>query len=118
MAQADSNHTTKPSSSIHDPLTNRTHESNTGDRGGMSSVTRRTIMNSIAVLPIVAALPVAAPAMSSTVARGGALDAELVQAANDLQVVDRAIGDLCSKFDDADSREDYLALENRRNEHI
>jgi hypothetical protein len=75
-------------------------------------------MNSIAVLPIVAALPVAAPAMSSTVAGGGALDAELVQAANDLQVVDRAIGDLCSKFDDADSREDYLALENRRNEHI
>src|SRR5712664_1432197 len=45
MAQADSNHTTKLSTLIHDPLTNMTHESITGDRGGMSSVTRRLAMS-------------------------------------------------------------------------
>src|SRR6266700_1003340 len=66
MAQADSNYTTKPSALIHDPLTNRTHESNTGDCGGMFSVTRRSIMNSLVALPIVTALPVAAPAMTAT----------------------------------------------------
>jgi hypothetical protein len=47
MAQADSNYTTKLSSSIRDPLTKSTHESITGDRGGMSSVTRRLAMNMI-----------------------------------------------------------------------
>jgi hypothetical protein len=47
MAQADSNRTTKLSSSIRDPLTKSTHESITGDRGGMSSVTRRLAMNMI-----------------------------------------------------------------------
>jgi hypothetical protein len=35
MAQADSNYTTKPSALIHDPHTNRTHESTTGDCGGL-----------------------------------------------------------------------------------
>jgi hypothetical protein len=63
-------------------------------------------------------MPVAAPAMPSTTDQA-ALDIDLVQAADDLQAADRAIGDLCKKFgDDADSREDYLALEDRRNEHI
>jgi hypothetical protein len=73
-------------------------------------------MNSMVALPIVTALPVAAPFMNID---QGALDIELVQAAQDLQAVDHAIGNLYRKFgDDADSREDYLALEDRRNEHI
>jgi hypothetical protein len=77
-------------------------------------------MNSLVALPIATALPVAAPAMPSTIAadRSG-IDTDLVQAAHDLQAVDQAIKNLCNKFgDDADSREDYLALEDRRNEHI
>jgi hypothetical protein len=75
-------------------------------------------MNSMVALPIVTALPVAAPSMTMNIDQG-ALDIDLVQAAHDLQAVDQAIGNLCRKFgDDADSREDYLALEDRRNEHI
>jgi hypothetical protein len=50
MAQADSNHTTKLSSSIRDPLTKSTHESITGERGGLSSVTRRNAMSMIATV--------------------------------------------------------------------
>jgi hypothetical protein len=70
-------------------------------------------MNSMVALPIAAAVPVAAPFDQ------GALDIELVQAAHDLQAVDQALGNLCRKFgDDADSREEYLALEARRDEHI
>jgi hypothetical protein len=47
------------------------------------------------------------------------VDSDLVQAAHDLQAVDQAIANLYDKFgDDADSREDYLALEDRRNENI
>jgi hypothetical protein len=65
MAQADSNHTTKLSSSIRDPLTKSTHESITGDRGGMSSVTRRTIMNSLVALPITGAMQVASSSIAS-----------------------------------------------------
>ena len=77
-------------------------------------------MNSIVALPIVTALPVAAPAMTSIdAADHGALDADLVQAAFDLQAVDQSLRNLYKKFgDDADSREDYLALEDRRNESI
>jgi len=56
MAQADSNHTTKLSSSIRDPLTKSTHESITGDRGGMSSVTRRLAMNMIVTAAAASAL--------------------------------------------------------------
>jgi hypothetical protein len=84
------------------------------------SVTRRSLMNSLVALPIVAALPVAAPAMPSTAAADqSTLDAELVQAVHDLQAADRGISDLHDRFgDDADSREDYSALEDRRNEHI
>jgi hypothetical protein len=119
MAQADSNHTTKLCSSIRDPLTKSTHESITGDRGGMSSVTRRMIMNSIVALPIVAALPVAAPAMPSTAADQSMLDADLVQAALDMEAADKAIEDLHNKFgDDTDSRADYSALQRQRNDHI
>src|SRR5712675_1248603 len=95
-----------------------THESNTGDHGGMSSVTRRTIMNSLVALPIVAALPVAAPAMPSAAPSDGSeIDAVLVQAALAMRDADRGISDLYDKFgDDADSREDYSALEDKRNE--
>jgi hypothetical protein len=74
-------------------------------------------MNSLVALPIVAALPVAAPAMPSAIANE--TDAALVQAAFGLQAADQAINHLCKKFgDDADDREDYLELEYRRNEHI
>jgi hypothetical protein len=45
MAQADTNNTTKPSALIHDPHTNMTHESTTGDCGGVFSVSRRSLMN-------------------------------------------------------------------------
>jgi hypothetical protein len=56
---------------------------------------------------------------SISAADHGELDADLVQAAYDIQATDRAIRDLYDIFgDDADSREDYLALEDRRNENI
>jgi hypothetical protein len=68
----------------------------------------------LVALPIVAALPVAAPAMPST-----EIDAVLVQAALAMRAADRGISDLHDKFgDDADSREDYSSLEDRRNENI
>src|SRR5258708_1390603 len=69
MTQADSNYTTKPSALIHDPHTNRTHESTTGDCGGLYSVSRRSLMNTLVALPIVAAMPVAmapVPALASS----------------------------------------------------
>jgi hypothetical protein len=67
-----------------------------------------------------------------TVAAGGAMsiaavsatalpveaDAELVNAARDLEAIDHAIEDLHRKYDDADSRGDYRALGVRRNENI
>lgn len=68
MAQADSTHTTKTSALIHDPLTNRTHESNTGGCGGLSSISRRTLVNSLVILPVVAAMPLASPAASMLLA--------------------------------------------------
>jgi hypothetical protein len=45
------------------------------------------------------------------------IDTELVRAAQDLQAVEQAIDDLCRKYDEADGRDDYRALEDRRNEN-
>jgi hypothetical protein len=90
--------------------------------GAGPSMTRRILMNSLVALPIAAALPVAAPAMPSTIAadRGWPqVDSDLVQAAYDLQATDQALRDLGKTFgDDADEREDYLELEDRRDEII
>jgi hypothetical protein len=97
------------------------HDPNpTCSSGAGVSMTRRFLMNSIVAIPIVSAMPIAGPALTSiTAADRGALDAELVQAAQDIQAVDQAIKNMHGKFgDDADSREDYLALEDERNEHI
>jgi hypothetical protein len=74
-------------------------------------------MNTLVSLPIVAALPVAAPVMPSTIANE--TGAVLVQSAFGLQAADQALSDLIKKYDDeADSREDYLTMEVTRNEHI
>jgi hypothetical protein len=77
-------------------------------------------MNSLVALPIVAAMPVAAPAMPSTIAADpSGIDAELVQATFGLQAADQALSDFIKKYgDDAVDREDYLAMEDTRNEHI
>jgi hypothetical protein len=64
----------------------------------------------------------AAGAMSIAAVSATALpvevDTELVRAAQDLQAVEQAIDDLCRKYDEADGRDDYRALEDRRNENI
>jgi hypothetical protein len=64
----------------------------------------------------------AAGAMSITAVSATALplevDTELVHAARDLEATDQAIDSLHRKYDDADSREDYRAIEDRRNENI
>jgi hypothetical protein len=66
MAMADSNYTTNTSALSGDPLvTKSTHESKIGDCGGVSSVSRRSVMNTLVSLPIVAAMPGVAPAMSA-----------------------------------------------------
>ena len=47
------------------------------------------------------------------------IDSDLVHDAQDLQIIDQALDDLHRKYgDDADSREDYLALADRRLENI
>jgi hypothetical protein len=57
--------------------------------------------------------------MTSVIADRGDIDTDLVQAANGLQAVDQAIANLYRKFgDDTPDREDYLALEDERDEHI
>jgi hypothetical protein len=64
----------------------------------------------------------AAGAMSVAAVSATALplevDTELVRAAQDLVAVEQAIDDLCRKYDEADGRDDYRALEDRRNENI
>jgi hypothetical protein len=64
----------------------------------------------------------AAGAMSITAVSATALplevDTELVHAARDLEATDQAIDSLHRKYDDADSREDHRAIEDRRNENI
>jgi hypothetical protein len=74
-------------------------------------------MNLITSFPIATALPVAST--KSAIALSVQTDEELVQAAYDLPATDQALRDLCKTFgDDADEREDYLALEDRRDEII
>src|SRR5258705_3079494 len=82
-----------------------------------ASMTRRTIMNSLVALPIVAALPVVAPAFTSPLASD--MDAELVDAVRGLQATDDALKELCAKYgDDADGREDYEGPEITRDQYI
>jgi hypothetical protein len=83
----------------------------------VKSVNRRAFMNSIVALPIVAALPVAAPSIAAGLPTPA--DKELVNAANEMHVIDQTLTDLHRRYgDDADSREDYLELAGRRLENI
>src|SRR5665647_3133106 len=64
----------------------------------------------------------AAPAAASApaaLARWPEVDGALMHASCDLTVMDLALAGLYSKYgDDADSREDYLAIEQQRDEYI
>jgi hypothetical protein len=64
----------------------------------------------------------AAGAMSIAAVSATALpvevDTELVHAARDLEATDQAIDSMHRKYDEADSRDDYRALKDRRNENI
>jgi hypothetical protein len=74
-------------------------------------------MNFIAALPIATSLPVASP--SSATALPLRTDEELVQAAYDLQSADRTIRDLYESYgDDMDECDDFLAIEDRRDDVI
>src|SRR3981189_2583080 len=56
---------------------------------------------------------------STAAADQSMLDADLVQAAHDLQAIDQTISDMFDKYgDDTDSRSDYRELELKRNDHI
>jgi hypothetical protein len=80
-------------------------------------MTRRTMMNSIVALPIAAAVPIASTVMTSSLV--DAADCNLHQAADDLAATDLAIAAIFKTFgDDAEDREDYLKLEDQRNDCI
>jgi hypothetical protein len=70
-------------------------------------------MNTIVALPIVAAVSTAAPALPLS------QDPALVEAVQDLAVCDRAINQMLRDLGDvAEERDDFKALQERRNENI
>ena len=91
-----------------------------------TSATRRRFLSQAAgvaaggtVLALAAIPPAAAASAPAGLARWPEVDRELLRVSCDLTVVDLAIRGLCSKYgDDADSREDYQAIEQQRDENI
>jgi hypothetical protein len=71
------------------------------------------------VLALATIPPAAAASAPAALARWPEVDGALMHASCDLTVVDLAITGLYSKYgDDADSREDYQAIEQQRDENI
>src|SRR5450759_4733104 len=105
MTQADSVHSTPPTN---------------------TSATRRRFLSQAAgmaaggtALALATIPPASAASAPAALARWPEVDGALMHASCDLTVVDLAITGLYTKYgDDADSREDYLAIEQQRDENI
>jgi hypothetical protein len=112
MAKADSVHSTPP-----------TNTSATNPPGPVDTTRRRFLtvaagasVASVGTLAVAAIAPGAPPA---ALARWPEVDGALMHASCDLTVVDLAITGLYSKYGaDADGRDDYLAIEQQRDENI
>ena len=72
-----------------------------------------------AILALVPIPPAAAASAPAALARWPEVDGALMHASCDLTVMDLALAGLYSKYgDDADGRDDYLAIEQQRDENI
>ena len=105
MIEADSVHSTPPTN------TSATRRRFLSQSAGMAA--------GGAILALATIPPAAAASAPAALARWPEVDGALMHASCDLTVVDLAITGLYSKYgDDADSRDDYLAIEQQRDENI